>query len=74
MSNLRVGDNLQDHVVSLAGPFILNDSVSFIADRDLSVGAAGEYVVNQTGTYVPSMASELKGGRFKIIFLPFVLR
>ncbi|XP_035707941.1 glucose dehydrogenase [FAD, quinone] [Folsomia candida] len=33
ISNLAVGDNLQDHLLSLAGPFILNDTV---ANRDIS--------------------------------------
>ncbi|XP_035714022.1 glucose dehydrogenase [FAD, quinone] [Folsomia candida] len=49
ISNLAVGDNLQDHVLSLAGPFILNDTVSYISDRDLSVGAAELYLRNHTG-------------------------
>ncbi|XP_021966685.1 glucose dehydrogenase [FAD, quinone] isoform X1 [Folsomia candida] len=49
ISKLAVGDNLQDHVLSLAGPFILNDTVSYISDRDLSMGAVKLYLRNHTG-------------------------
>lgn len=52
ISDLAVGDNLQDHVMSYAGPFIFNESVSFMVDRDLGVGAALEYFLLKTGKLV----------------------
>ncbi|OXA54270.1 Glucose dehydrogenase [FAD, quinone] [Folsomia candida] len=51
ISDLAVGDNLQDHVMSYAGPFIFNESVSFMVDRDLGVGAALEYFLLKTGPF-----------------------
>jgi hypothetical protein len=47
--DLPVGQNLQDHVVSVVGPFIVNETVSFVADRDISRESMNEYRENGTG-------------------------
>ncbi|OXA50975.1 Oxygen-dependent choline dehydrogenase [Folsomia candida] len=44
-----VGSNYIDHVVSTIGPFLLNDSVSFIQKRDLTAQSVIDYVTNGTG-------------------------
>lgn len=44
-----VGQNLQDHVLTLFGPFLLNESISFLTDRDLTYQSVLEYVKNGTG-------------------------
>ncbi|XP_035709908.1 oxygen-dependent choline dehydrogenase-like [Folsomia candida] len=59
ISNLAVGDNLQDHVLSLTGPFILNDTVSYISDRDFSMGTAELYLRNHSGPLAFSAISAL---------------
>ncbi|OXA50883.1 Glucose dehydrogenase [FAD, quinone] [Folsomia candida] len=46
-----VGQNLQDHVLTLFGPFLLNESISFLTDRDLTYQSVLEYVKNGTGAF-----------------------
>ncbi|ODM92786.1 hypothetical protein Ocin01_13896, partial [Orchesella cincta] len=48
--NLPVGDNLQDHVVTYVGPFLLNkEGTSYLAERDLGMGAIFDYIKNGNG-------------------------
>ncbi|CAL8106812.1 unnamed protein product [Orchesella dallaii] len=44
-----VGQNLQDHVLTLVGPFLLNAPISFVAERDVTVAALLQYAFNRTG-------------------------
>lgn len=47
--DLPVGENLQDHVVTVVGPFLLNKKVSFIAERDLTLDAIAGYFQDGSG-------------------------
>ncbi|CAL8146748.1 unnamed protein product [Orchesella dallaii] len=47
--NLPVGRNLQDHVSTIIGPFILNKPVSFMPTRDVILKSIGEFVLNGSG-------------------------
>ncbi|CAG7724560.1 unnamed protein product, partial [Allacma fusca] len=49
--NLPVGRNLQDHVMTILGPVVVNESVSFLADRNISVYTGLEYLVNREGKF-----------------------
>ncbi|CAL8131015.1 unnamed protein product [Orchesella dallaii] len=44
-----VGRNLQDHVSIFFGPFVLNDTVSLMLKRNITVEAAIQYRNNKTG-------------------------
>ncbi|CAL8131013.1 unnamed protein product [Orchesella dallaii] len=44
-----VGQNLQDHVMLFFGPFVLNDTVSVMCKRNITLAAAAEYRLNKTG-------------------------
>lgn len=46
-----VGQNLQDHVLTLFGPFLLNTSISFLTDRDLTYQTMMDYARNGTGPF-----------------------
>ncbi|CAL8146316.1 unnamed protein product [Orchesella dallaii] len=47
--NLPVGRNLQDHVSTIIGPFMLNKPVSFMPPRDVTLISIGEFVLNGSG-------------------------
>jgi choline dehydrogenase len=50
---------LEDHVLAIVGPFLLNSPISFIAERDLNKEDADEYVEKGTGYYSGNAASGL---------------
>lgn len=50
--NLPVGQNLQDHIFAVIGPFILNETVSYILDRDTNLKTVVDYFQNGTGPIV----------------------
>ncbi|CAL8129162.1 unnamed protein product [Orchesella dallaii] len=48
--NLPVGYNLQDHVVTYVGPFLLNkEGTSYMPERDLGLGAIFNYIKDGSG-------------------------
>jgi choline dehydrogenase-like flavoprotein len=44
-----VGQNLQDHIMSIIGPFLLNQPASFVLDRDNNLKILTDYLYNGTG-------------------------
>lgn len=50
-ANLPVGQNLQDHVGAIAGPFTINQPVSILPERDMTPDAAKLWVENGTGPF-----------------------
>lgn len=50
-----VGQNLQDHVLSTIGPFLLKEPVSFVFDRDFSINTVLQYEFNRTGKKVNNL-------------------
>ncbi|ODM99903.1 Glucose dehydrogenase [FAD, quinone] [Orchesella cincta] len=50
--DLPVGKNLQDHIFAVIGPFLLNQTVSYILDRDTTLGTVVDYFRNGTGPIV----------------------
>ncbi|ODM97094.1 Oxygen-dependent choline dehydrogenase [Orchesella cincta] len=52
IADLPVGkNNLQDHVSTLVGPFLLNKSESFLASRDVTTIAAASYLSQGIGPF-----------------------
>ncbi|CAL8097214.1 unnamed protein product [Orchesella dallaii] len=47
--DLPVGLNLQDHVTTIIGPFIINTTDSFLLHRDLDIGALFSYAKDGSG-------------------------
>ncbi|ODM98989.1 hypothetical protein Ocin01_07691, partial [Orchesella cincta] len=48
--DLPVGNNLQDHVITYVGPFLLNKKhSSYIQERDLGLGAVLDYIKDGSG-------------------------
>lgn len=47
--NLPVGQNLQDHIFAVVGPFLLNQTVSYILDRDTNLKTLVDYFGSGTG-------------------------
>ena len=47
--DLPVGQNLQDHVGTVLGPMLINESHSLIPDRNISLSALTDYMYNGTG-------------------------
>ena len=47
--NLPVGENLQDHPLTFVGPILVNESHSLMPDRDFTVSAVTDYLLNGTG-------------------------
>lgn len=59
--DLPVGkNNLQDHVSTIVGPFLLNSSESFLSSKDLNVKAAAEYLSLGVGPF--SIQNLMVGG------------
>ena len=46
---LPVGKNLQDHVVSHVGPFIVESSAGFLTDRDMTTSVFTDYAESSKG-------------------------
>lgn len=53
-------NNLQDHVSTIIGPFVLNSTESFLASKDLNLKAAAEYLSSGVGPF--SMPNLIAGG------------
>lgn len=49
--DLPVGKNLQDHVGTLVGPFLVDKPVSIVAERDFNEAAVYEFLQNGTGPF-----------------------
>ena len=49
--NLPVGQNLQDHPLTLVGPILVNESHSLMLDRDLKFSTLTDFVLNGTGSH-----------------------
>ncbi|ODN05982.1 Glucose dehydrogenase [FAD, quinone] [Orchesella cincta] len=56
-----VGQNLQDHVLTMVGPFLLNAPISFLAERNITVSTFLQYALNRTG---PISANAVSGLAF----------
>ncbi|ODM97692.1 Oxygen-dependent choline dehydrogenase, partial [Orchesella cincta] len=52
-----VGHNLQDHVMLFFGPFILNDTVTVMCKRNVTLEAAMQYKNNKTGLFAYNFIS-----------------
>lgn len=50
-ANLPVGRNLQDHVGTLLGPFLINKPVSVLPGRDINENSVQQYIHNRTGLF-----------------------
>jgi len=50
--DLPVGKNLQDHIFTVIGPFLLNQTVSYILDRDTNLKTLVDYFRNGSGPIV----------------------
>ncbi|CAG7820990.1 unnamed protein product [Allacma fusca] len=52
--NLPVGNNLQDHMSTYLGPFIMDAPGSFVFPRDVTIGALRDYALKGTGPLTTS--------------------
>ncbi|CAL8097205.1 unnamed protein product [Orchesella dallaii] len=59
--DLPVGLNLQDHVSTIIGPFVINTTDSFILHRDLDVGALFNYAKDGKGPLSSPMGAMAVG-------------
>ncbi|XP_035709623.1 glucose dehydrogenase [FAD, quinone] isoform X1 [Folsomia candida] len=50
--DLPVGKNLQDHIFSVVGPFLLNKQESFVLDRDTNLKTFSDFLFNGSGTFL----------------------
>ena len=44
-----MGKNLQDHFTVFLGPFVINQSLSFILERDFNLSTSENYFINRQG-------------------------
>jgi choline dehydrogenase-like flavoprotein len=51
-----VGENLQDHVGTMVGPFTINQPLSYLPGRNFNLMTAREFIENGTGPYTLSFA------------------
>ena len=49
--DLPVGQNLQDHVITHVGPFIIDPGTGFLADRDMNASAFSDYLEYNRGKF-----------------------
>ena len=49
--NLPVGQNLQDHAVTITPPIVVNQSLAYIPERNLSIYSGFEYLLNGQGSF-----------------------
>lgn len=51
-----VGENLQDHVGTMLGPFLISQPLSYLPVRDINVDSGDEFLTNGTGPLSLSFA------------------
>jgi len=54
-----VGSHLEDHAIAFIGPFLLDDPISYMPERDMKMEDAEEYVSNGTGLFATNGVGSL---------------
>lgn len=57
--NSPVGQNLQDHIGTFPGPFLINEPKSFVVDRDITSNAIADFVLNGNGTLTTTLVNAI---------------